>query len=257
MTEGSQGNGWNEVSAVASPSTGGVVQGEGGAAFHAGGAGARGKAARGGAALHRPRSSSRASGSGRVAGGAGGLVPELVPIRYGRMLTSPFAFFRGGARIMAADLARTRFGTCVQLCGDAHLSNFGVFGSPERALVFDINDFDESARALGVGREAAGGELRGRRAGERLLGEGAPDGRADTVRCYREAMALRPYAQARASGTRACRSRRRSRSSRRRRSEAVKRAEAASRRRAPRTASRLGELTQIVDGQPRITATRR
>ena len=72
-------------------------------------------------------------------------VPELVPIRYGRMLVSPFTFFRGGALIMASDLAATpRSGLQVQLCGDAHLSNFGVFGTPERNLVFDINDFDET-----------------------------------------------------------------------------------------------------------------
>jgi hypothetical protein len=72
-------------------------------------------------------------------------VPDLVPIRYGRMLDSPFAFFRGAALIMAADLAPTpRSGVNVQLCGDAHLSNFGVFGSPERQLMFDINDFDET-----------------------------------------------------------------------------------------------------------------
>ena len=72
-------------------------------------------------------------------------VPELVPIRYGRMLESPFTFFRGAALIMAADLASSpRSGVNVQLCGDAHLSNFGVFGSPERKLVFDINDFDET-----------------------------------------------------------------------------------------------------------------
>lgn len=70
---------------------------------------------------------------------------ELIPIRYGRMLASPFAFFRGSAAIMAADLAATpRSGPVVQLCGDAHLSNFGLFGSPERNLVFDINDFDET-----------------------------------------------------------------------------------------------------------------
>ena len=73
-------------------------------------------------------------------------VPELVPIRYGRMLVSPFAFYRGGALIMASDLAGTpSSGMRVQLCGDAHLSNFGVFGSPERNLVFDMNDFDETA----------------------------------------------------------------------------------------------------------------
>jgi len=69
----------------------------------------------------------------------------LVPIRHGRMLVSPFAFFRGAALIMASDLAETPVsGINVQLCGDAHLSNFGVFGSPERRLVFDINDFDET-----------------------------------------------------------------------------------------------------------------
>ena len=75
-------------------------------------------------------------------------VPELVPIRYGRMLVSPFAFYRGGALIMAADLAAApRSGLNVQACGDAHLSNFGVFGSPERRLMFDVNDFDETLPA--------------------------------------------------------------------------------------------------------------
>jgi uncharacterized protein (DUF2252 family) len=72
-------------------------------------------------------------------------VSELVPIRYGRMLVSPFTFYRGAAMIMAHDLAVTpRSGLQVQCCGDAHLSNFGVFASPERRLVFDINDFDET-----------------------------------------------------------------------------------------------------------------
>jgi uncharacterized protein (DUF2252 family) len=72
-------------------------------------------------------------------------VPELVPIRYGRMLVSPFTFYRGAAAIMSADLAATpRSGLTVQCCGDAHLSNFGVFASPERRLVFDLNDFDET-----------------------------------------------------------------------------------------------------------------
>jgi uncharacterized protein (DUF2252 family) len=73
-------------------------------------------------------------------------VPELVPIRYGRMLASPFAFYRGAALVMASDLATTlTSGLRVQLCGDAHLSNFGVFGTPERRMIFDINDFDETA----------------------------------------------------------------------------------------------------------------
>src|SRR5271167_792668 len=72
-------------------------------------------------------------------------VPELVPIRYGRMLVSPFTFFRGAALIMACDLATTpRSGLNAQVCGDAHLSNFGLFASPERTLMFDVNDFDET-----------------------------------------------------------------------------------------------------------------
>ncbi|PRY30840.1 DUF2252 domain-containing protein [Pseudosporangium ferrugineum] len=72
-------------------------------------------------------------------------LPELVPIRYGRMLVSPFAYFRGAAAVMASDLARTPdSGLTCQLCGDAHLCNFGVFASPERRLVFDVNDFDET-----------------------------------------------------------------------------------------------------------------
>jgi uncharacterized protein (DUF2252 family) len=71
--------------------------------------------------------------------------PDLVPVRHGRMLVSPFTFYRGAARIMAEDLKDTpRAGLEVQLCGDAHLLNFGVFGSPERRLVFDLNDFDET-----------------------------------------------------------------------------------------------------------------
>jgi uncharacterized protein (DUF2252 family) len=72
-------------------------------------------------------------------------VPELVPIRYGRMLVSPFTFFRGAAYPMAADLSGApRTGLDVQLCGDAHLSNFGAFAAPDRRLVFSINDFDET-----------------------------------------------------------------------------------------------------------------
>lgn len=91
---------------------------------------------------------------------------DLVPIRYGRMAASPFAFFRGGALVMASDLATTpRTGLKVQLCGDAHLSNFGVFGSPERDLLFDINDFDETAPGpweFDVKRLAASFEIAGR-----------------------------------------------------------------------------------------------
>jgi uncharacterized protein (DUF2252 family) len=72
-------------------------------------------------------------------------VAELVPIRYGRMMVSPFTFYRGAALVMASDLSTTpRSGLNAQICGDAHLSNFGIFGSPERQLVFDCNDFDET-----------------------------------------------------------------------------------------------------------------
>ena len=92
-------------------------------------------------------------------------VPELVPIRYGRMLVSPFTFYRGAALIMAADLAGPRSGVTVQLCGDAHLSNFGLFGSPERRMLFDINDFDETLPGpweWDVKRLAASFEVMGR-----------------------------------------------------------------------------------------------
>ncbi|HVP02689.1 MAG TPA: DUF2252 domain-containing protein, partial [Solirubrobacteraceae bacterium] len=76
-------------------------------------------------------------------------VPELVPIRHGRMIVSPFTFYRGGAAIMAWDLSRTptTSGLRVQCCGDAHLSNFGVFAAPDRRIVFDLNDFDETLPA--------------------------------------------------------------------------------------------------------------
>ena len=71
--------------------------------------------------------------------------PDLVPVRHGRMMVSPFTFYRGAAKIMAADLKDTpSAGLNVQLCGDAHLSNFGGFASPERTLLFDLNDFDET-----------------------------------------------------------------------------------------------------------------
>lgn len=77
-----------------------------------------------------------------------GRVPDLVPIRYGRMLTNPFAFLRGSAALMAYDLAPTpASGIRVQACGDCHLANFGLFATPERNLVFDLNDFDESLPA--------------------------------------------------------------------------------------------------------------
>ena len=93
-------------------------------------------------------------------------VPELVPLRYGRMMVSPFTFYRGAALIMASDLSGTpRSGLNTQICGDAHLSNFGVFASPERQLMFDINDFDETLPGpweWDVKRLAASFEIAGR-----------------------------------------------------------------------------------------------
>ena len=101
-------------------------------------------------------------------------LPELIPIRYGRMLESPFTFYRGGAFLMAADLAAgPRTGLHAQLCGDAHLSNFGVFAAPDRRLVFSINDFDETLRGpfeWDVKRLAASFAVAGREFG---CGEGA------------------------------------------------------------------------------------
>ncbi len=116
-------------------------------------------------------------------------VPELNPIRYGRMLVSPFAFYRGAATVMARDLGPTpRSGLNVQLCGDAHLANFGVFGSPERALLFDLNDFDETHRGpfeWDVKRLAASFEIAGRNRGF-TVGERRTAVLA-AVRAYREA----------------------------------------------------------------------
>jgi uncharacterized protein (DUF2252 family) len=117
--------------------------------------------------------------------------PDLVPVRHGRMLVSPFTFYRGAAKIMAADLAGTPVaGLQVQLCGDAHLSNFGVFASPERRLLFDLNDFDETLPGpfeWDVKRMAASFTIAARNNGFTKM-----DTRAATqasVRAYREAMA--------------------------------------------------------------------
>jgi uncharacterized protein (DUF2252 family) len=117
-------------------------------------------------------------------------VPELVPIRYGRMLASPLAFFRGAATVMAHDLASTpTAGLRVQLSGDAHLENFGGFASPERDLVFDLNDFDETLPGpfeWDVKRLATSFELAGR---ERSFSTGdRQQAVLAGVRSYREAM---------------------------------------------------------------------
>ncbi len=117
--------------------------------------------------------------------------PDLVPVRHGRMMVSPFTFYRGAAKIMAADLADTPVaGLDAQLCGDAHLSNFGVFASPERRLLFDLNDFDETLPGpfeYDVKRMAASFTIAARN-----NGFSKADARAATlasVTAYREAMA--------------------------------------------------------------------
>jgi uncharacterized protein (DUF2252 family) len=117
--------------------------------------------------------------------------PDLVPVRHGRMMVSPFTFYRGAAKIMAADLAATpAAGLEAQLCGDAHLSNFGAFASPERSLLFDLNDFDETLPGpfeYDVKRMAASFTIAARN-----NGFSEADTQAATltsVRAYREAMA--------------------------------------------------------------------
>jgi uncharacterized protein (DUF2252 family) len=117
-------------------------------------------------------------------------IPELVPIRHARMLASPFSYYRGAALPMASDLATTpNSGLLAQICGDAHLCNFGVFGSPERHLFFDVNDFDETAPGpweWDVKRLAASLEIAGRDNGFPEQARKSVVRRA--VRSYREAM---------------------------------------------------------------------
>ncbi len=119
-----------------------------------------------------------------------GRVPELIPVRYGRMMVSPFTYYRGAALPMASDLAATpATGLAVQACGDAHLSNFGVFGSAEHRLVFDINDFDETVPGpweWDVKRLAASMEVAARESG--FAGRKRREIVAATVAGYRNAM---------------------------------------------------------------------
>jgi uncharacterized protein (DUF2252 family) len=120
-----------------------------------------------------------------------GRLPELVPIRHGRMVQSPFAFYRGSAALMAADLAHTpSTGLRVQACGDAHLMNFGAFATPERNVIFDINDFDETLPApweWDLKRLAASVVIAGRHCG--LRESDSARAARSTVRAYRERMA--------------------------------------------------------------------
>ncbi|XVQ11544.1 DUF2252 domain-containing protein [Spirillospora sp. CA-255316] len=184
-------------------------------------------------------------------------VPELVPIRYGRMLESPFRFYRGAAAIMAADLgAGPDTGIMVQLCGDAHLLNFRLLASPERHLIFDINDFDETlpgpwewdvkrlAASLVIAGRANAFSVQERRAVVR-----------DSVRAYRERMHEFAgmgtldiwYAQDDADQLGAILSERLSKSVRRRVSVATTRA------RTRTSMQAFGKLTRLVGGVRKIT----
>jgi uncharacterized protein (DUF2252 family) len=184
--------------------------------------------------------------------------PDLVPIRHGRMLASEFAFFRGMAAIMAADLAGTAVsGLQVQLCGDAHLSNFGVFASAERNLIFDVNDFDETLPGpweWDVKRLATSIEVAGRdRAADPVARQQAVAG---TVAAYREAM--RDFAGRRqldlwysTMDEAAIRSRFIAESGQKR-APALERALTKSRSKDHMKA--LRKLTTVIDGQPQIVA---
>jgi uncharacterized protein (DUF2252 family) len=185
-------------------------------------------------------------------------LPDLVPVRYARMLASPFSYFRGAALSMAADLAATPVsGLTVQACGDAHLSNFGVYASPERALVFDVNDFDETLPGpweWDVKRLAASLEVAGRG-----NGYGTQLRRAmvtATVRRYREAMRAFAgqgdldvwYARAETGALREQFGSQLAAPEQRQADAAVTRA------RTRDSLQAFGKLTRLVDGQPRIVA---
>jgi uncharacterized protein (DUF2252 family) len=185
-------------------------------------------------------------------------VPELVPIRYGRMLQSPFAYFRGAALPMATDLASTATtGITVQACGDAHMANFGFFASPERRLVFDVNDFDETLPGpweWDLKRLAASLEIAGRDSG--FTGKQRRQIVLAAAGRYRQAM--RSFAEignldvwyARADVEEA-RQDIETQLGRRRRKQLTK---GISKARTRTSEQELGKLTGIVDGRPRILA---
>ena len=197
--------------------------------------------------------------------------PDLVPVRHGRMLVSPFTFYRGAAKIMAADLDGTpTAGLNVQLCGDAHLSNFGAFASPERRLLFDLNDFDETLPGpfeYDVKRMAASFTIAARNNGFTKADTQAAT--LASVAAYREAMAeLRRDGHA---GHLVCppgRGRAHERGPERRRGQGREGIEEGgerprARRRAQKTAAKahtrdslqaLSKLGELVDGQYRIVS---
>ena len=185
-------------------------------------------------------------------------VPELVPVRYGRMLVSPFTFYRGAAAVMAHDLASTpRAGLRAQLCGDAHLSNVGGYASPERTLVFDLNDFDETLPGpfeWDVKRLAASFEIAGR---DRDFTD-TERARAvlNVVRSYREWM--RKLAEARNLDVWYARldveTLERNLREQQATHQAANVAKAAEKARTKDSLKAFAKLTQEVDGEPRIVS---
>jgi uncharacterized protein (DUF2252 family) len=222
----------------------------------------RGKAARaavprGGHAVYDPPAD-RPDPVGLLERQATTRLPDLVPVRYGRMAASPFTYFRGAALSMAADLAATPVsGLAVQACGDAHLLNFGVYASPERALVFDLNDFDETLPGpweWDVKRLAASLEVAGRGNGFR------PGLRRQVVAAavsrYRAAMRVFAdqgnlavwYARADTTTLREQFGSQLAAREQRQADSAVAKA------RTRDSLQALAQLTQLVDGRPRIVA---
>jgi uncharacterized protein (DUF2252 family) len=185
-------------------------------------------------------------------------VPELVPVRYGRMLVSPFTFYRGAAAVMAHDLAPTpRAGLGVQLCGDAHLSNVGGYASPERSLVFDLNDFDETlpgpfewdVKRLVASFEIAGRDREFSSAERRKAVLGAARSYRDSMRKLAEARNLDVWYAGLdvAAIERNLRDRQASR-------QATTVAKAAAKARTKDSLKAFAKLTQLVDGEPRIVS---
>jgi uncharacterized protein (DUF2252 family) len=181
-------------------------------------------------------------------------VPELVPIRYGRMLVSPFTFYRGAALLMAADLAASpHSGLRAQLCGDAHLSNFGLFAAPDRRLVFDLNDFDETlpgpwewdVKRLAVSFEVAGRENGYSRKQRRRIVQ-------ETVAAYRQAM--RQFAGMRAIDVWYARLEVDELMAQLKKRMAKKAEKTVAKARTKDSMTAFSKLTRVVDGEPQIVS---
>jgi uncharacterized protein (DUF2252 family) len=187
-----------------------------------------------------------------------GRVPELLPLRYARMAISPFTFFRGAAAVMAADLAGSPVsGLTVQLCGDAHLANFGFFASPERRLVFDVNDFDETlpgpwewdVKRLAASIEVAGRDRGFSAAARRHAVEAAPRSYRSAMREFAESTNLEVWYAHAAAEDMLRRYRSRLVGSRRRRVDRL-----LLRARTRDNLGAMGRFAASVDGVPRIVA---